>query len=203
MRQLILMSIALVGVALAQITNDYQGKQYGGSFALAETGASLSGYYRWPLWTNWTMGGIAEFHLLRDADQLDYRDPYTGIIRTFNKVNNLYYFSLYGEIKKRMASESLDNSLRPFWVVGGGAIYAMNYPEKFINHEGEVVDPDDEFSPGVQATVGLGIDISTGKSFTLSIRPQYRFIYFQDPVAGRQDHSAVEIRFEFGTTKPY
>jgi hypothetical protein len=179
----------------------FQGKQYGFGFALAESGASISGYYRLPVAFNWTAGGIAEFHLMRDEGQYEIPD-YNGYVRTFNKQNNLFYISLYGEVKKRFLNDVLDSAMRPFWTVGGGGIYAMNYPEKRFNSDGDVIQPPDEYSFGWQATLGAGIDISAGKALTLSIRPQYRLIIFNKAVAGRKDHSAVEIRFEFGSTKP-
>jgi hypothetical protein len=117
--------------------------------------------------------------------------------------------SLYGELKKRFGEDYVENSVRPFWVIGGGLIYGMNYPERsnqlISDGEGgeviETIQPPNEFELGYQANLGFGIDISAGRDFTLSIRPQYKLIMFSDPIAGRNNHSQVELRFEFGSTK--
>ena len=207
MRKFLLLVFILFLGLTAQNNRDYQGKQYGFGFSLAESGAAVSGYYRLPITTNWVAGLVAEYHIMRDEKQIDVPNPYNpDYTQSYNKKNNLYFFSLYGEIKKRFLGDLVDSGMRPFWVIGGGAVYALNFPEKRIEYD-ELTDnyyavqPPDEFELGIQALLGFGIDISAGKDFTLSIRPQYKVVYFGNPVADKYDHSTVEVRFEFGATR--
>jgi hypothetical protein len=178
----------------------YDGRQYGGSFSMAESGASASGYYRWPVLEDWTAGFVGEFHLQRDKNQIEFADYYYQY--QFNKTNNLYFISLYTEAKKRIWKEALTSTMRPYFNFGIGAVYGFNYPESINTNEFESVKPPDQFEWALQGTIGFGVDISTGKRFTFSIRPQYRYIHFQEKIAGTQDHSAFEIRFEIGITQP-
>ena len=207
MRKFLLLLVFLSVGLWAQNNRNYQGKQYGFGFSLAESGAAVSGYYRLPLADNWVTGLVLEYHIMRDEKQIDVPNPINPeYTQSYNKKNNLYYLSLYAEVKKRFFGDIVDDGLRPYWVFGGGAMYGLNYPEPRVEYdEGTdnyyVVTPPDEFEFGVQAHIGFGVDISAGKDFTLTIRPQYKFIYFENPVAEKQDHSTVEVRFEFGATR--
>ena len=50
------------------------------------------------------------------------------------------------------------------------------------------------------AFVGV-IDFTTNENFYLTVRPQYRFIYFPKAIAGKTNHSNFEIRVELGKRK--
>lgn len=207
MRKLLLLVFVFSFILYGQENRNYRGKQYGFAFSLAESGAAVSGYYRIPIGYNWTSGLLLDFHMMRDQNQVDIPNPYNPNYNiSYNKQNNLYYISLYGDIKKRFWEDIIENTLRPFWVLGAGGIYGLNYPEKRLVYDQEtgntaVEQPPNEFELGYLFHVGFGVDISTGKDFTLSIRPMYKYIKFLNPISGRSDHSTIELRFEFGATK--
>jgi hypothetical protein len=46
--------------------------------------------------------------------------------------------------------------------------------------------------------VGFGVDINNKEKFYLGVRPQFRFIYFDEEIAQKTNHSAFEIVIEFG-----
>ena len=75
----------------------------------------------------------------RNTDELEYIDPYTGSTFVYDKINRLYSLPLTIGLQKRVFSESLSESFRPF--VGAGIGYSMiiqtPYGQSYIDSVGK------------------------------------------------------------------
>ncbi|APF16826.1 hypothetical protein [Caldithrix abyssi] len=165
-------------------------KQGGAAFSVVESGSGFGAFYALPLKGYYHIGAEFDVFLLRDKNQIDYIDPWTGYPITINKENNAYMMDLILSIKKRLFAREIDDTLRPFIVVGGGPVYGINFPE----------DPNrkDEYRPGLSAYVGTGVDIALESQYFLGLRLQYRFIKFSESFAQKTNHSTFDIRLEIG-----
>ena len=93
-------------------------------------------------------------------------------------------------LKKRLFAREIDDTLRPFVMIGTGPVYGINFPE----------DPKrkDEFVFGFSGYLASGVDIALESQYFLGLRLQYRFIKFSDSFAQRTNHSTFDIRLEIG-----
>jgi hypothetical protein len=87
----------------------------------------------------------------------------------------------------------------------GGITIGMNFPrnnqfeiQNLPPEEQAKIPGGDEFRLTFNFAIGFGIDVTTNENFFLSIRPQYRIVYFPESIAGKNNHSNFEIRMEFG-----
>ncbi len=165
-------------------------KQGGVAFSVVELGTGIGGFYAVPLKYFFHVGVEADFFLLRDENQIDVIDPWTGLPITINKENNAYMFDLLFTVKKRLLPREIDDSLRPFVMAGLGPVYGINFPE----------DPNlkDEYRPGFSGYFAAGVDITLERQYFLGMRLQYRVIQFKEKFAKRTDHSTFDIRLEIG-----
>jgi hypothetical protein len=159
-------------------------------FTMAETGSGVGAFYAIPFGNIFHVGATLNAYFLRDSKQFDYQDPYTGYIYSINNANNVYIFDAMITLKRRLFSEDLHDSFRPFLAGGFGPVYGFNNPEddRLANQE--------EWSFG--GFVGAGADVSVDKKFFLSVRAQYRILPFSHRLGETSNHSMFELRFELG-----
>ncbi len=165
-------------------------KQGGVAFSVVELGTGLGGFYSVPLKHFWHVGIASDFFLLRDENQIDIIDPWTGIPVTINKENNAYVMDLTVSLKKRLLARKIDDSLRPFVAAGVGPMYGINFP---IDKKKK-----DEYRWAWSAFGAAGVDIALESNYFLGLRLQYRVIKFQKTFVGKKDHSTFDIRLEIG-----
>jgi hypothetical protein len=66
----------------------------------------------------------------------------------------------------------------------------MNFPKV------EELDNESQFS--YNFVLGMGIDMNNKGKYFITIRPQYRIIYFPHEIAQKKNHSNFEIKIEVG-----
>ncbi len=181
----------------------HHGNEYGAGITMAMAGFGLGGFYRFSLPSYAHIGFNLDFYMMRDENEFTYYD-YWGYPRQFNKFNRLFLIPLSVEIKKRLFYDSIEDGFRPILFILGGATFGMNFPTNDLEYSfspPEVqsrLPRDNEYQFSFNTGFGLGIDITTNEDYFVSIRPQYRFIYFPQPIAGKTNHSNFEIRLELG-----
>jgi len=165
-------------------------KQGGVAFSVVEQGTGIGVFYALPTRGFFHVGAEMDVFLLRDRNQIDLIDPWTGLPITINKENNAYMLDLLITLKKRLFAREIDDTLRPFVMIGTGPVYGINFPE----------DPKrkDEFVFGFSGYLASGVDIALESQYFLGLRLQYRFIKFSDSFAQRTNHSTFDIRLEIG-----
>ncbi len=172
--------------------------QRGFAVVLGMNGFGFGGAYRKALPAYFSIGGFAEFFISRGEREISVYDPYTGGYYTLNKPSQLFFLPLNVEIKKQLFTDVIEENFQPHLFVQGGAIVGMNFPDKrYYELRGEPVPPR-EFKISYNFVVGVGADIVSNQSVYLTIRPQYRYVYFPQSIAGQSNHSAFEISLEFG-----
>lgn len=165
-------------------------KQGGVAFSVVELGTGIGGFYSVPLKHFWHVGISSDFFLLRDENQIDIIDPWTGIPVTINKENNAYVLDLMFSLKKRLLARKIDDSLRPFLAAGAGPMYGINFP---IDKKKK-----DEYRWAWSVFGAAGVDIALESMYFLGLRLQYRVIKFNQTFTGKKDHSTFDIRLEIG-----
>lgn len=179
------------------------GDEYGAGITLAMSGFGLGAFYRFSLPAYLHAGASLDFYMMRDENEFTYYD-YWGIPRQLNKFNRLFLVPFSAEIKRRLFQDSIEDDFRPYLVALGGLTFGMNFPQEnpqyiFLPPEQQARIPQkNEYRLSMNLGVGLGIDITTNESYFFSVRPQYRFIYFPQDIAGKSNHSTFEIRLEIG-----
>lgn len=165
-------------------------KQGGVAFSVVEQGTGIGIFYTLPTKSFFHVGAEMDVFLLRDRNQIDLIDPWTGLPITINKENNAYMLDLLFTLKKRLFAREIDDTLRPFVMIGTGPVYGINFPE----------DPNrkDEFVFGFSGYLASGVDIALESQYFLGLRLQYRFIKFSESFAQRTNHSTFDIRLEIG-----
>lgn len=164
--------------------------EVGGGFIVAMSGIGLGGFFRKAIFGYSYIGANANFFLMRDDKEFEYIDPITGFPAQANKINRLYYIPLNLELKKRLFTNSIEDNFRPHFTLQGGIIYGMNFPKE------EALE--NQFEYGYNLLFGFGVDVRSNDNTFFSIRPQFRFINFNNPIAGYKDHSTFEIQVEIG-----
>ncbi|MBN2365491.1 MAG: hypothetical protein EH225_05815 [Calditrichaeota bacterium] len=179
--------------------------EYGAGITIAMSGIGLGGFYRFALPSYIHVGAELDFYIMRDKYEFTYYDYFTGYPRQINKFNRLFILPLSIELKRRLFYNSVEDDFRPYLIGTGGLTFGMNFPRNdetelsFLpEEERNRLPTDDEYRFSFNFGFGLGIDITSNESFFISIRPQYRFIYFPQSIAGENNHSSFEIRLELG-----
>ncbi|MFZ0389234.1 MAG: hypothetical protein WAN36_02160 [Calditrichia bacterium] len=164
--------------------------EYGMGLSIAMSGFGIGGYYRFAMPNDFFVGASLDFYLMRDEKQVTYYDPYYGIPIERNKVNRLYVIPFTVELKRRLFAESIEDSFRPYLIGAAGATFGMNFPK--------IAGLDDEYRTTFNLEIGFGVDFTRDNDFYVSVRPQYRIIYFPEEIASKKNHSSFEIRIELG-----
>ncbi len=167
------------------------------TISLATSGLGIGGAYRFTLPAYFHLGFTLEFFIMRDDNELELYDPYSGRYLKLNDLNRLFLIPLNVELKKRLFVNDIEDDFRPHIVLEGGMVFGMNFPnEAFV--DGNVIKPDNEYQFAPSLAIGVGVDFSTKKTYFATLRTQYRYTQFSEPIAGTKDHSAFEIKFEIG-----
>ncbi len=181
--------------------------EYGAGITLAMSGFGLGGFYRLAFPNFFHVGASVDFFMMRDEFEFTYYDYY-GVPRQFNKFNRLFIIPLSIELKRRLFQNSIEESFRPYVVGLGGLTFGMNFPRanelersQLPPEEQERLPTEDEYRLSFNVGLGIGIDFTSNESYYVSIRPQFRLIYFPEPIAGKSNHSTFEIRLELGKRK--
>lgn len=165
----------------------------GGAFSIMETGFGLGAFYETPFLNDLHFGLSLDIIKIRDKDQIELTDPFTGYTYTFNKKNDVYLFNLMISAKKRLFSGSFDDSFRPYLIGLIGPVYGINYPE---DENGKDLSNPHQWI--IAGAIGVGLDADFQGGFYGGLRTQYRFMPFSKRIGERQDHSMIDIRFEIG-----
>lgn len=169
----------------------------GFSFSLSSSGLGIGGFYRLALPAYTHLGFDLEFFAVRDDKEFEFVDPFTGTAFKINDANRLFLIPAAVELKKRLFANSIEDNFRPHVMLQAGAIYGMNFPQDVLIN-GETIRPKNQFEFTFDVLVGFGVDFSTRANFFATVRPQYRFVYFANEIAGKTNHSVFEIKFEIG-----
>jgi hypothetical protein len=199
--------LTLPGLAQYEEVPPQHLNEYGAGITLAMSGFGLGGYYRKALPDFFHVGASIDFFMMRDENEFTYYDSF-GVPRQFNKFNRLFIIPLSVEIKRRLFQNSIEESFRPHVIALGGVTVGMNFPREneversqLPPEEQERLPQNDEYRVSFNIGLGLGIDFTSNESYYVSIRPQFRLIYFPEPIAGDSNHSTFEIRLELGKRK--
>lgn len=163
--------------------------ELGLNFALAMSGLGVGGFYRKAMGGYSYLGVNANFFIMRDDNEYEYYNA-IGIPVKANDINRLFFIPVNLEFKKRLFAEDIEDNFRPHFILQGGIIYGMNFPK--------LEGLKDEFGFSYDFVIGVGADITNRDKYFISIRPQYRIIYFDKEIAQKHNHSSFEIKVELG-----
>lgn len=163
--------------------------EVGLNFSLAMSGFGIGGFYRKALGSYTYLGVDLNFFLMRDDKEYEYYDYIYGSVKA-NDINRLFFIPLNLEFKKRLFANDIEDSFRPHFIVQGGVIYAMNFPK--------IDELKNEYQFSYNFVFGFGIDITNKEKYFITIRPQYRVVFFSHDIAQKKNHSNFEIMVEIG-----
>jgi len=195
--------VLLVGLVVGKAFPQYEEtpvlhkNEYGASFTVAMSGFGIGGFYRIALPKFIHIGANLDFFIMKGEKEYPFYDPVYNRYIDLNKFNRLFLIPFSIELKERFFANSIEENFRPFLVQGFGFTFAMNFPTKEAQAI-ENIPHESEYRFTLGATIGLGVDITTNENYFVSIRPQYRFVYFPDTIAGKKNHSNFEIRIDLG-----
>jgi len=171
----------------------------GFSISLASNGIGIGGFYRFAMGGFSYVGINTEFFVLRDDKETDiaFNTAFGPQVAKFNDINRFFTVPVNMEFKKRIFTSSIENNFRPHLMGQGGVVFGMNFPNTIIV-EGQEVRPDNEYGVSYNFVGGLGVDFSTRENSFATVRLQYRFVLFNQEIASKENHSAIEIKFEIG-----
>jgi len=188
----------LPGYAQVYETLPKHGNERGFGFDLSMSGVGFGGFYRHALPNFWYWGISADFFVMRDEKEFTFYSYYYRRYVQLNNVNRLFFIPINFEIKKRFFANDIEDNFRPHGFVQAGVIFGMNFPNKdAARFYG--LSAKSEYQYTFNFVAGFGVDIGGVEKYFFSVRPQYRFIYFPDPIANRKNHSSFEIKIEIGT----
>jgi hypothetical protein len=181
--------------------------EYAMGITLSMSGFGLGGIYRKAFPNYFHVGLGLDFYMINDENEFTYYN-YVGYPIKINDFNRLFLIPLSAELKRRLFYNDVEDSFRPYIVGLGGITFGLNFPRdndiEFSTlppAEQERLPREDEFRLSFNLGLGVGIDFTTNENFYLTVRPQYRFIYFPKAIAGKTNHSNFEIRVELGKRK--
>lgn len=188
---IILLTIINVSSLQAQIDPDttIHTDEVGLNFSLAMSGFGVGGFYRKALGSYTYLGADLNFYMMRDDKEYEYIDVFGFSVKA-NDINRLFFIPLNLELKKRLFADDIEDGFRPHVFIQGGIIYGMNFPKI------EELDNESQFS--YNFVFGMGIDMNNKGKYFITIRPQYRIIYFPREIAQKKNHSNFEIKIEVG-----
>lgn len=188
---LVLLTIINVPSVQAQDETDVaiHTDETGLNFSLAMSGFGVGGFYRKALGSYTYLGADLSFYMMRDDKEYEYIDAFGFSVKA-NDINRLFFIPLNLEVKKRLFANDIEDSFRPHVILQAGVIYGMNFPKI------EELNNESQFSYNV--AFGFGIDMNNKEKYFITIRPQYRIIYFSKDIAQKKNHSNFEILIEIG-----
>ncbi len=166
------------------------------AYSLLETGSGLGLFYELPVEGFFHLGLGFDVFMLRDNNQIDYTNPYTGYPSVYGKENNVFLFDLMFTAKKRLLADRVDDSFRPFLIGAVGPVFGMNFPE--ADRDAEGIKLKDQYRWTAAALIGIGLDADVDGKYFFGFRTQYRFMPFSKQLGERKDHSMIDIRLEIG-----
>ena len=172
--------------------------QRGFSVVIGMDGFGFGAAYRKALPGYFYLGAIADFFIVRGEREISVYDPYYGAYITINKESQLFFLPVNVELKRQLFAEVIEENFQPHLFAQAGAIFGLNIPEKRFYELRDIPVPPREFKVSYNFVIGIGADIISKQSAYLTIRPQFRYVYFPQAIAGQKDHSAFEISLEFG-----
>ncbi len=172
--------------------------QRGFSVVIAMDGFGFGAAYRKALPAYFSAGANADLFIVRGERELSVYDPYYGGYITINKESQLFFLPINLELKRNLFTESIEENFQPHIFAQAGAIVGINFPEKQFYEQRGLPVPPKEYKVSYNLVIGIGADIVSSQSTYLTIRPQFRYVYFPQAIAGQKDHSAFEISLEFG-----
>ena len=198
---IIILALSVLPLQMYSKVDEYESlpthkNERGFSFSLASAGMGLGGFYRFALANFIHVGVDLEFFILRDEKEFEFVDPFGNAFK-INDVNRFFTIPLNIELKKRLFANDIEDNFRPHLMAQAGLIYGMNFPRELYIDE-KVVQPDNEFQFSYNLLIGFGVDVETRENFFFTIRPQYRYVFFPEKIAGKRNHSAFEIKMEIG-----
>lgn len=163
--------------------------EIGFNFSLAMSGFGIGGFYRKALPSYSYFGANVNFFIMRDEKEFEYVNRFGQVVKA-NDINRLFFIPLNLEFKKRLFASDIEDNFRPHFIIQAGVIYGMNFPrpEELKN----------EYQFAYNFVLGFGADITNREKYFVTIRPQYRVIYFNDEIAQKRNHSTFEIKLELG-----
>jgi hypothetical protein len=164
--------------------------EIGINLSLAMSGFGFGGFYRKALGSYTYIGTNLSFFIMRDDKEYEYYDYNYGISVKSNDINRLFFIPFNLELKKRLFANDIEDGFRPHVIFQGGVIYGMNFPK--------IEDLANESQFSYNFVFGFGIDINNKGNYFITIRPQYRIIYFPKEIAQKKNHSNFEIKVEVG-----
>ena len=174
--------------------------EYGASFTVAMLGFGLGGFYRIALPKFIHIGANLDFFIMKGERELQIYDPVYNYYIDINKFNRLFLIPFNLELKERIFANTIEENFRPYFIQNLGFTFGMNFPTKEAQAI-ENIPHEAEYRFTLDATLGFGVDITTRENNFVSIRPQYRFVYFPENIAGKKNHSNFEIRIDIGKRK--
>ncbi|MGH1365172.1 MAG: hypothetical protein ACRBF0_16550 [Calditrichia bacterium] len=175
-------------------------KNEGGfSISLASNGIGIGGFYRIAMPNFFYTGVNLEFFVLRDDKETDiaFNTAFGPQVAKFNDINRFFTVPLNVELKKRIFTSSIENNFRPHLLGQTGVVFGMNFPNTVLV-EGVEVRPDNQYEISYNLVGGIGVDFATRENYFATVRLQYRYVLFNQEIASKENHSAIEIKFEIG-----
>jgi hypothetical protein len=203
MKKIIFIILIMPIIALAQF-QDYIVDEFrtthktlaGGMFSMIEQGAGIGVFYELPYSNFWHIGGRIDGFMLRDSKQIEYYDYY-GNPRIRNKLNNAFLIDLIITAKKRLLTDNLDDSIRPYINFGGGIVTGMNFPEYNIDPI-EGVPTGNQYDLTYTILGGIGVDATISPNSYFGITLEYRYMKFNEKIGETNNYSTIGIRLEIG-----
>lgn len=164
-------------------------------YSLLESGSGIGIFYEVPFPEFYHLGLALDVIMIRDDGQIDGIDYY-GRPFSIGKRNNVFLFDLMATVKKRLFTNELDDSFRPFLLASAGPVYGMNFPEYSEDILGNKTRK--QFAWTLAASIGAGLDADLDGGYFFGFRTQYRLMPFPEKIGEVENHSMIDIRFEVG-----
>ncbi len=189
-------SIISGNVLFAQKPNFNERNWIDRSFDIALTNRGLGVGATWDYaWNrNWRTPLQANMLFYREANKIPYYDYYTGqYIDPASK--KIVFLSFRSGIKRRLWSESLAETMRPFVVASAGPTIAINPANRgtFLKRWEKTT-----FSATAHAFVGAGVEFLYSRVSQFSLTVGYEVMYFPNTVDGAHNYSGVSVLLSFG-----
>ncbi len=168
----------------------------GVAYSLLETGSGLGLFYELPVVGFLHLGLGFDAFMIRDNNQIDYVNPYTGYPAVYGKENNVFIFDLMITAKQRLFVDKVDDSFRPYITGAIGPVFGMNFHEEDKDPLGNKLH--DQYRWTAAAILGAGLDADVDGKYFFGLRVQYRIMPFFEKLGERKNHSMIDIRLEIG-----
>lgn len=166
------------------------------SFDIALTNRGLGAGATWDFAWNrrWRTPLQANILFYREANKIPYYDYYTG--RYIDPPSKKIVFASFRSgIKRRLWTESLAETMRPFLLATAGPTFAIDPANTggFIKRWSKTT-----FSATAHAFIGAGVEFLYSRVSQFSVTVGYEVMYFPYTVDGAHNYSGVSILLSFG-----